>query len=127
MPKKRRNIFSNDVNLSKPKIDTMKNICIAVAFFAFTGIASAQNDVEDEIQNNQDKIQQEPPRDAQRQVSNAAKIDAEKNNSNSNVEAEKEAKDKGQSKDYTRVNPNKITPVKTDSIKAVEPVRKNRR
>lgn len=102
----------------------MKNIFIAVAFFAFTGVTFAQNDVEDEIQNNQDKIQQEPPRDAQRQVNNAAKIDAEKNNSNANIEAEKEAKDKGQSKNYTKVNPNKIQPVKTDTLKAVEPVRR---
>jgi len=102
----------------------MKNLFMAIAFFGFAGIASAQTDIEDEIQNNQDKIQQEPPRDAQRQLSNAAKIDAEKKNSESNIDAEKEAKDKGQSKNYTKVNPNKIPPVKTDSVKAVEPVRK---
>jgi len=113
------------VNLSKPKIKIMKSLFIAIAF-AFTGIASAQTDVEDEIQNNQDKIQQEPPRDTQKQMDRAAKIDAEKRNNNANIDAEKKAKEKGQSKNYTKVNPDKLKPVTADTIKAVEPVKKPR-
>jgi len=104
----------------------MKNLFMAIAFFAFTGIASAQTDIGDEIENNQDRIQQEPPRDAQRRVEGAAKVDATKRQSESEIDAEKEAKDKGQSKNYTKVNPNKIAPITADTVKAVQPVKKPR-
>lgn len=115
-----------DVNLSKPKINTMKNLFMAIAFFGFAGIASAQTDIGDEIENNQDKIQQEPPRDTQRRVENASKVDATKRQSESEIDAEKASKDKGQSKNYTKVDPNKIAPQKIDSTRGVQPVKKPR-
>lgn len=104
----------------------MKNIFMAIAFLAFTGIASAQNDTGDEIENNQDRIQQEPPRETQRRVENASKVDATKRQAESEIDAEKESKDKGRSKNYTKVNPNKVAPVKADTTNAVQPVRKPR-
>lgn len=104
----------------------MKNIFMAIAFFGFTGIAFAQTDISDEIENNQDRIQQEPPRDAQRQTERSAKVDATKQQSEAEIDAEKNAKDKGQSKNYTKVNPDKISPQKIDSTRGVQPVKKPR-
>ncbi len=104
----------------------MKNLFMAIAFFGFAGIASAQTDIGDEIENNQDKIQQEPPRDTQRRVENASKVDATKRQSESEIDAEKESKDKGQSKNYTKVDPNKIAPLNTDTTRGVKPVKKPR-
>lgn len=102
----------------------MKNLFIGMAFFAFTGIAYAQTDIEDYIENNQDRIQQEPPRDTQRQNERASKVEAAKQQSQSEIDNEKEAKDKGQSKNYTKVNPDKISLQKIDSTRGVQPVKK---
>jgi hypothetical protein len=104
----------------------MKKLFMGIALFAFTGIAFAQTDIEDEIQNNQDRMQQEPPRDTQRRTESAAKIDATKQQSEAEIDAEKEAKEKGQSKNYTKVNPDKISPQKIDSTRGVQPVKKPR-
>lgn len=104
----------------------MKKLFTALAFLAFTGIASAQTDIGDEIENNQDKIQQQPPRDTQRTTERAAKIDATKQQSEAEIDAEKKAKDKGQSKNYTKVNSDKISPQKIDSTRGVQPIKKNR-
>jgi len=104
----------------------MKNLFMGIAFFAFAGIASAQTDIGDEIENNQDRIQQQPPRDAQRSTERAAKVEATKRQSESEIDAEKDAKDKGQSKNYTKVNPDKISPQKIDSTRGVQPVKKPR-
>ncbi len=100
----------------------MKKIFIAIAFFAGIGFASAQVDKDDNPQADiQDKIQQEPPRSTETQVERAAKIDSEKKKNDENLKAEKEAKEKGQSKNYTKVNPDKIAPVTTkDSSKDVK-------
>lgn len=103
----------------------MKNLFMAIAFFGFAGIASAQTDIGDEIENNQDRIQQQPPRDTQRTTERAAKVEATKNQSEAEIDAEKEAKDKGQSKNYTKVNPNKITPQKIDTTRGVQPIKKS--
>lgn len=104
----------------------MKNLFMGIVFFAFTGIAFAQTDISDEIENNQDKIQQQPPRDMQRATERAAKVEATKQQSETEVDAEKDSKDKGQSKNYTKVNPDKISPQKIDSTKGVQPVKKPR-
>ena len=104
-------------------IKAMKNLLITIVFFAFSGIAFAQTDIEDEIENNQDKVQQEPPREAQRSTEKNAKIDATKQQSSTEIEKEKEAKNKGQSKNYTKVNPDKITPKKIDSTKGIKPIK----
>lgn len=102
----------------------MKNIFIAIAFLGFAQIANAQNDeIQDEIENNQDKIQQNPPRDSQRQVENAAKIEATKRQSEAEIEAEKKSKDKGRSKNYTKVDPNKIAPQNNDTTRGVKPLK----
>ncbi|MEZ0006552.1 hypothetical protein ABH942_001922 [Flavobacterium sp. 28YEA47A] len=104
----------------------MKKIFIAIAFFAGIGFASAQVDRDDNPQADiQDKIQQEPPRSTEIQQERAARIDAEKKKNEENLKAEKEAKDKGQSKNYTKVNPDKIAPVTKDSSKGVK-VKKTR-
>ncbi|TPD70441.1 hypothetical protein [Flavobacterium microcysteis] len=104
----------------------MKKIFIAVAFFAGIGFASAQIDKDDNPQADiQDKIQQEPPRSTEIQQERAAKIDAERKKNEENLKAEKEAKDKGQSKNYTIVNPDKTAPVTKDSSKGVK-IKKNK-
>lgn len=104
----------------------MKKIFIAVALFASIGFASAQVDRSDDLQTDQDQIQQQPPRSTQVQVERASKIEAEKTKNDANLEAEKEAKDKGQSKNYTKVNPDKLSPVNVDSTKGVQPIKKPR-
>lgn len=104
----------------------MKKIFIAVVFFASMGIASAQVDKSDDLQTDQDQIQQQPPRSTQVQVEKSSKIEAEKRKNDADIEAEKEAKDKGQSKNHTKVNPDKLSPIKVDSTKGVQPVKKTR-
>ena len=104
----------------------MKNLFIGMAILAFTGIASAQTDIGDEIENNQDRIQQEPPRTTQRSTESAAKVDAAKRQSEAEIDAEMKAKDKGQSKNYTKVNPDKISPEKIDSTRGVQPIKRTK-
>lgn len=106
----------------------MKNLFIGITLLGFTQIVAAQNDqIQDEIENNQDKIQQEPPRDSQRQVENAAKIEATKSQSEAEIEAEKKSKDKGQSKNYTKVDPNKIAPQNADTARGVKPIKNTKK
>lgn len=104
----------------------MKKIFIAVAFFAGIGFASAQIDKDDNPQADiQDKIQQEPPRSTEIQQERAARIDAQRKKNEENLKAEKEAKDKGQSKNYTKANPDKTVPITKDKPKGIKSVKKN--
>ena len=75
----------------------MKKILITAAFLAFSGIALAQQNG----QVDQDKIQQEPPREAQKQIENAAKRSAAQQQAESEFQAEKRAKDKGSTQKVT--------------------------
>lgn len=104
----------------------MKKLLIAVAFFAGMGLASAQVDQLDDKQPDQDQIQQQPPRSAQTELERASRIEAEKKKNDDALEAEKKSKDKGQSKNYTKVNPDKLAPVRKDSTNGVQPVKKPR-
>lgn len=104
----------------------MKKLFIAVTLFASIGFASAQVDKDADLQPDQDQIQQQAPRNTQAEVDRAARIDAEKRKNDAAIEAEKKAKDKGQSKNYTKVNPDKLSPVRKDSSKGVQPVKKPR-
>jgi hypothetical protein len=104
----------------------MKKLLIVASFFASIGFASAQVDKVDDQQPDQDQIQQQPPRNTQSEVERAARIDAEKKKNDDAIEAEKKSKDKGQSKNYTKVNPDKLSPVRKDSTTGVQPVKKPR-
>lgn len=104
----------------------MKKIFIAVAFFTAMGFASAQVDKNDDMQTDQDQIQQQPPRNTQVEIDRAAKIEAEKRKNDAEIDAEKKSKDQGQTKNYTKVDPDKLSPVKTDSTSGVKPVKKPR-
>ena len=80
----------------------MKKIFITAAFLAFSGIALAQQNG----QADQDKIQQEPPRETQQQVENAAQRNATQKSTpqqkaESEFQAEKRAKDKGSTQKVT--------------------------
>lgn len=103
----------------------MKKIFTVIAFFASIHFASAQIDKDDNPQADiQDRIQQEPPRPAQVQMERAARIDADKEEYEKNLKAKKEAKE--ESKNNTKVNPDKLSPVTKDSSKGVQPVKKPR-
>ena len=105
----------------------MKKIFIAIAFFASIGFGSAQIDKDDNPQADiQDRIQQEPPRPTQTQMERAARIDANKKKEEEKLETEKKAADQQQSKNNTKVNPDKLSPVTKDSSKGVQPVKKPR-
>lgn len=87
----------------------MKKLMITAALLAFCGIASAQEDG----QADQDKIQQEPPRPAQRTVERSATRDAKvvnaKKQSEKELEGEMRAKQKGQSMNV-KTQPNSAVP-----------------
>lgn len=89
----------------------MKKFIITSAMLAFFGIASAQQDG----QADQDKIQQEPPRPAQKQAERSAAVDAKANparkQSEKELEGEMRAKQKGQSQNV-KTQPNSGVPNK---------------
>lgn len=84
----------------------MKKILTAV-FLAVSAIASAQQVNQ---QPNDDQLQQQAPRETQQQMERAAKVDAVKQQSNSEIAAEKAAKEKGQSQRQTKTQPVGINP-----------------
>jgi hypothetical protein len=105
----------------------MKKIFTAIAFFAGISFASAQIDKDDNPQADiQDKIQQDPPRPTETQMERAARVDADKKKEQDKLDAEKKANEKEQSKNNTKVNPDKLSPVTKDSSKGVQPVKKPR-
>lgn len=87
----------------------MKKFFTAV-ILAFGTIASAQQDGQ---QPSDDQIQQQPPRDTQVQMERAAKVDAVKRQSQSDIEAEQAAKAQGQSQKQTKAQPVGINPPDT--------------
>lgn len=58
------------------------------------------------------------------QVNPANKVEGVKMKSNGEIDAEKQAKDKGSTKNQTQVNPEKIAPIVGDTVKKPKPVRK---
>ncbi|HMI08654.1 MAG TPA: hypothetical protein VK528_13980 [Flavobacterium sp.] len=86
----------------------MKKVFLTAAFIAVTSIASAQQDGQQ--QPNDDQLQQQAPRETQARTERAAKVEAVKQQSNSEIEAEKASKDKGQSQKQTKVQPVGINP-----------------
>ena len=85
----------------------MKNLMIASALF-FCGLGlHAQND---EPQPSDDQLQQQTPRGTEVRTERAAKVDAVRNQSQSNVEAEREAKQKGQTQQQTKTQPVGLNP-----------------
>lgn len=85
----------------------MKKLLLTAALIAATSIASAQQDGQ---QPNDDQLQQQAPRETQTRTERAAKVEAVKQQSNSEIEAEKAAKDKGQSQKQTKAQPVGINP-----------------
>lgn len=81
-------------------LDAMKTLAI-IAALAICGICSAQQTG----QPDQDKIQQEPPRETQRVIERASKTDAIQRKAESEFQAEKQAKDKGRTQKQTTAEP----------------------
>lgn len=61
-----------------------------------------------------------PPPPAE--INRANKVEGVKMQSDGQIDAEKEAKDKGSSKNQTRVNPEKIAPVVGDTVRRPKPI-----
>lgn len=95
----------------------MKKILFTIAFLATFSMANAQNDRSQDLQTDQDQLQQQPPRDTQTGMERAAKVEATKRQSNSEIEAEMKSKDKGKTDKFTKVNPNEVGPVTPDTVK----------
>ena len=85
----------------------MKNLFITAALFASTFIAAAQQDGQ---QPSDDQLQQQVPRETQVRTERAAKVEAVKSSSNNEIDAEKAAKDKGQSQNQTKTQPTGLNP-----------------
>lgn len=84
----------------------MKKILTAVVL-ATSAIAAAQQVNQ---QPTDDQLQQQAPRETQQRVERAAKVDAVRQQSNSEIAAEKAAKEKGQSQRQTKAQPVGINP-----------------
>ncbi len=97
----------------------MKTISFTLlaAFFGFS--AMAQQDPADD----QDRLQQQAPRPAQTQVERSANTNAQ-NQSNKDLEAERLAKEKGQTQKQTKVQPEGLPPNLTDTIQPSSKPRK---
>ncbi|NBL65169.1 hypothetical protein GV828_08160 [Flavobacterium sp. NST-5] len=95
----------------------MKKMVFTMAFLATFGLANAQNNRSTDMQTNQDQLQQLPPPSTQNGVERAAKVEATKRQSNSEIEAEMKSKDKGKTDKFTKVNPNEVGPVTPDTVK----------
>lgn len=85
----------------------MKKTILSAAFLVISSIAAAQQDSQ---QPNDDQLQQQAPRETQRQVERSAKVEAVKQQSNLEVEAEKASKEQGQSQRQTKTQPVGINP-----------------
>lgn len=96
----------------------MKQLFFTAAFLAISTIAAAQREGE---QPNDDQLQQQAPRETRVQVERAAKIDAVRTQSNSEIEAEKAAKDKGQSQKQTKTQPVGLNP--SDTVANPKPLK----
>lgn len=105
---RRRNFEQNDV---------MKNFrytLLCAAACLTSNLMLAQQD-QDEQQPNDDQLQQQAPRENQVQLERAAKVEAVKNQSNSELEAEKTAKETGQTQRQTKTQPVGINPSQPES------------
>jgi len=80
----------------KLTVKNIRNLVAAAAFFMALPMAAQQNG-----QVNQDELQQQPPRETQRELERAAKVDAAKKKSDADFQAEKRAKDKGRTQKQT--------------------------
>ena len=87
--------------------DNMKILFTILSMSAFMYTASAQ---EDNQQRNDDQLQQQAPRETQVATERAAKVEAVKSHSNNEIDAEKAAKDKGQSANQTKAQPTGLNP-----------------
>lgn len=58
------------------------------------------------------------------EINNANKIEGVKMQSNGEIDAEKQAKDKGSNKNQTRVNLDKMAPIVGDTVKRPKPVKR---
>lgn len=56
-------------------------------------------------------------------INRANKVEVPEMQSKSEVDAEKQAKDKGSSRNQTQVNPEKMTPIVGDTVKNPKPIR----
>ena len=88
--------------LKYKNLKIMKKPFLTFALFVFTSLAFSQ---EEKQQNDQDKIQQEPPRPTQRDVERAAKVDAIIKQSDKELKAEKQAKAKSSTQKQTTGEP----------------------
>jgi len=57
------------------------------------------------------------------EINSANKVEGIKMQSNGEIDAEKQAKDKGSNKNQTRVNPEKMAPIVGDTVKRPKPAR----
>lgn len=88
----------------------MKKLLFTAACIAITSVAAAQQDRQ---QPNDDQLQQQAPRETQRQVERAAKVEAVKQQSNADIQAEQDAKAKSQSQRQTKTQPMGMNPKDT--------------
>ena len=88
----------------------MKKLSITAAFLFFSGLVFSQQGGE---QPNDDQLQQQAPRETQRQVERSAKVEAVKQQSNSEVDAERLAKEKSQTQKQTKAQPVGMNPEDT--------------
>jgi thiol:disulfide interchange protein len=58
------------------------------------------------------------------EVNQANKVEAVKQKSDAEIEAEKQAKEKGSNKKQTEVNPEKMAPIVGDTVKKIQPIRR---
>ena len=84
----------------------MKKLILSAAVATFSMVAAAQQ----EPQPNDDQLQQQAPRETQVRTERAAKIEAVKAQSNAEIEAERAAKEKGQTQRQTKAQPVGINP-----------------
>lgn len=87
----------------------MKKLILSMAAVTLGMVATAQQDPPEQ-QPNDDQLQQQAPRETQVRVERAAKVEAVKAQSNSEIEAERVAKEKGQTQRQTKAQPVGINP-----------------
>ena len=98
----------------------MKKIMITGIMLLFALVANAQQTGT----KYNDTIASPPTPPPPPKVNRANKVEGVKMQSNGEIDAEKQSKDKGSSKNQTRVNPEKIAPVVGDTVRRPKPVRK---
>ncbi len=87
----------------------MKKLILSVAAATLSMVAAAQKEPPEQ-QPNDDQLQQQAPRETQMRVERASKVEAVKAQSNSEIEAERAAKEKGQTQRQTKAQPVGINP-----------------